>query len=152
METPAPEQIITQETLESNLAAVKKRSQVACERAGREPNSVRLLPVSKTKSERVLRMAYAAGVREFGENRVQEAQQKAEEMADLPDTQWNVNRHIPTNKAKYDAHFAHEYQALDNPRVTDALARPIQKAGRSLDVFLQVHTSKDPQTCPLPTK
>lgn len=145
METPAPEQIITQETLESNLAAIKKRIQVACERAGREPNSVRLLPVSKTKSEKVLRMAYAAGIREFGENRVQEAQQKSEEMADLTDARWCVIGHLQTNKAKYVARFAHEFQALDNLRVAEELDRRLQQEGRSLDVFVQVNSSNEPQ-------
>lgn len=150
METPAPEQIITQETLESNLAAIKKRIQVACERAGREPNSVRLLPVSKTKSEKVLRMAYAAGVREFGENKVQEAQQKSEEMADLTDARWCVIGHLQTNKAKYVARFAHEFQALDNLRVAEELDRRLQQEGRSLDVFVQVNSSNEPQKFGLP--
>lgn len=150
MDTPAPEQIITQEVLESNLAAIQERINVACERAGRDPNSVRLLPVSKTKSEKVLRMAYAAGVREFGENKVQEAQQKAEEMADLADARWCVIGHLQTNKAKYVARFAHEFQALDNLRVAEELDRRLQQEGRSLDVFVQVNSSNEPQKFGLP--
>ncbi len=150
METPAPEQIITQEILESNLAVIKERIKAVCERVGRDPNSVRLLPVSKTKSEKVLRMAYAAGVREFGENKVQEAQQKAEEMADLTDARWCVIGHLQTNKAKYVARFAHEFQALDNLRVAEELDRRLQQEGRSLDVFVQVNSSNEPQKFGLP--
>lgn len=150
METPAPEQIITQEVLENNLAAIKERIRVVCERVGRNPSSVRLLPVSKTKSEKVLRMAYAAGIREFGENRVQEAQQKSEEMADLTDVRWCVIGHLQTNKAKYVARFAHEFQALDNLRVAEELDRRLQQEGRSLDVFVQVNSSNEPQKFGLP--
>src|SRR5690554_7095143 len=116
METPEAEQIITQEVLEKNLSAIKARIKATCERIGRDPSSVRLLPVSKTKSEKVLRMAYAAGVREFGEKRVQEAQQKSEEMADLNDARWCVIGHLQTNKPKYIDSLAHDCQAIDNLR------------------------------------
>lgn len=150
METPAPEEIITQKVLEGNLAAIKERIRVACERAGRAPNSVRLLPVSKTKGNVVLRMAYAAGVREFGENKVQEAKQKAEELTDLTDARWCVIGHLQTNKAKYVARFAHEFQALDNLRVAEELDRRLQQEGRSLDVFVQVNSSNEPQKFGLP--
>lgn len=150
METPETEQIITQEVLEKNLSAIKARIKATCERIGRDPSSVRLLPVSKTKSEKVLRMAYAAGVREFGENRVQEAQQKSEEMADLTDARWSVIGHLQTNKAKYVARFAHEFQALDNLRVAEELDRRLQQEERTLDVFVQVNSSNEPQKFGLP--
>lgn len=150
MNMPDPEQIITQEILENNLAAIKERIKAACERAGRNPDSVRLLPVSKTKGNVVLRMAYAAGVRDFGENKVQEAKQKAEELTDLTDARWCVIGHLQTNKAKYVARFAHEFQALDNLRVAEELDRRLQQEGRSLDVFVQVNSSNEPQKFGLP--
>lgn len=150
METPTPEHVITQEVLESNLAAIQERIKVVCQRVGRNPNSVRLLPVSKTKSEKVLRMAYTAGVREFGENRVQEAQEKSAAMADLTDARWCVIGHLQTNKAKYVARFAHEFQALDNLRVAEELDRRLQQEGRGLDVFIQVNSSNEPQKFGLP--
>ena len=62
--------------LEHNLAAIQQRIDTACRRASRDPSEVRLLPVSKTVDEARLRLAYRAGCREFGENKVQEAQRK----------------------------------------------------------------------------
>lgn len=138
-------QPVTQQTIEANLATIRARIDHACERAGRAPSTVRLLPVSKTKGNDVLRMAYAAGCRELGENKVQEARRKAEDLADLSDLRWSVIGHLQTNKAKYVARFAHEFQALDNLRVAETLDRRLQMEGRSLDVFVQVNSSSEPQ-------
>ncbi|MCL6362032.1 YggS family pyridoxal phosphate-dependent enzyme [Pectobacterium polaris] len=124
-----------------NLAAVQARIAAACQRAGRDPATVRLLPVSKTKPESRLRMAHAAGCRILGENKVQEAFRKWEAMQDLTDIQWSVIGHLQTNKAKLVARFATEFQALDSLRLAEALDRRLQIEGRSLDVFVQVNTS-----------
>src|SRR5690606_29537352 len=83
-----------------NLAAVRARIAAACERVGRDPLGVRLLPVSKTKPEASLRLAYAAGCRMFGENKPQEAHRKWGAMQDLGDLQWSVIGHLQTNKVK----------------------------------------------------
>ncbi|HDR9487957.1 TPA: YggS family pyridoxal phosphate-dependent enzyme [Burkholderia aenigmatica] len=129
------------EDFRHNLAAVQTRIDLACHRAGRELATVRLLPVSKTKPETSLRLAYEAGCRTLGENKVQEAHQKWEAMQDLTDLQWSVIGHLQTNKAKLVARFASEFQALDSLRVAEALDRRLQIEGRSLDVFVQVNTS-----------
>lgn len=124
-----------------NLTSVKKRIAAACKRVGRDPSSVRLLPVSKTIDETHIRLSYAAGCRLLGENKVQEAYRKWEAMADLTDLRWSIIGHLQTNKAKLVARFAAEFQALDNLRVAEALDRRLQVEGRSLDVFVQVNTS-----------
>ena len=124
-----------------NLATVHARIAAACQRAGRDAASVRLLPVSKTKPEAVLRQAYAAGCRMLGENKPQEAHRKWEAMADLADLRWSVIGHLQTNKAKLVAQCASEFQALDSLRVAEALERRLQAEGRALDVFVQVNTS-----------
>ena len=124
-----------------NLATVHARIAAACQRVGRDAASVRLLPVSKTKPEAVLRQAYAAGCRMLGENKPQEAHRKWEAMADLADLRWSVIGHLQTNKAKLVARYAAEFQALDSLRVAEALDRRLQAEGRSLDVFVQVNTS-----------
>lgn len=131
---------LTQAQIESNLAAVRDRIIAACRGCGRDPADVRLLPVSKTVPAERLRLAFAAGCRELGENKVQEARQKAEALSDLP-ILWSVIGHLQTNKAKYVARFAHEFQALDNLRVAEALDRRLQHEGRALDVFVQVNSS-----------
>jgi len=129
------------EDFRHNLAAVKSRIAAACGRAGRDPATVRLLPVSKTVDEARIRAAHAAGCHWLGENKVQEAERKAEAMADLPDVKWSVIGHLQTNKAKVLARFASEFQALDSLRVAEALERRLQAESRSLDVFVQVNTS-----------
>jgi len=124
-----------------NLAAVHGRIAAACRRVGRAPEEVRLLPVSKTFDDAHLRLAYAAGCRQFGENKVQEAQRKWEALADLADLRWSVIGHLQTNKARLVARFASEFQALDSLRLAEALDRRLQAEGRGLDVFVQINTS-----------
>ncbi|WP_202839722.1 YggS family pyridoxal phosphate-dependent enzyme [Luteimonas saliphila] len=127
--------------LQANLEAIRARIDVACRGAGRDPVDVRLLPVSKTVDEARLRAAHAIGMREFGENKVQEALAKSEAMADLPDLRWVLIGHLQTNKAKHAARFASEFQALDSLRVAQALDTQLQRHGRALDVLVQVNTS-----------
>ncbi len=129
------------EDFRRNLAAVRARIDAACARAGREPGSVRLLPVSKTVDEARIRLAYEAGCRFLGENKLQEVSRKWESLADLEDLKWSVIGHLQTNKAKLVARYADEFQALDSLRVAEALERRLQAEGRGLDVFVQVNTS-----------
>ncbi|MDD3652389.1 YggS family pyridoxal phosphate-dependent enzyme, partial [Immundisolibacter sp.] len=140
----------TLDALQHRLAAVRARIAAACARVGRDPGEVRLLPVSKTVPASRLRLAYAAGCREFGENKVQEALHKAEALADLPDLRWSIIGHLQTNKAKYVARFASEFQALDSLRVAAALDRHLQAEGRTLDVLVQVNTSGEASKFGLP--
>lgn len=131
----------TVEEFRQHLADVRARIEAACARAGRDPDSVRLLPVSKTVPEARIRNAYAAGCRTLGENKVQEAHRKWQALSDLPDLRWAVIGHLQTNKAKLVAEFASEFQALDSLRVAEALDRHLQAEGRALDVLVQVNTS-----------
>jgi len=124
-----------------NLAQVHERIKAACQRVGRDPASVRLLPVSKTKSEAAIRLAYAAGCRLFGENKPQEAYQKWQACQDLDDLGWSIIGHLQTNKAKYVARFASEFQALDSLRLAEILEKRLQIEERNLNVFVQVNTS-----------
>lgn len=134
---------VTVEDFRQNLMAVQARIDATCHRVGRDPAEVRLLPVSKTKPEASLRMAYAAGCGMLGENKPQEAYRKWEAMQDLTTLQWSVIGHLQTNKAKLVARFATEFQALDSLRVAEALDRRLQVEGRLLDVFVQVNTSDE---------
>lgn len=128
---------------EHNLGLVRANIAAACQRVGREPESVRLLPVSKTVGQDRLRLAYAAGCRFLGENKVQEAYGKSREMADLDDLRWSVIGHLQTNKAKLVARFADEFQALASLRLAKELDKRLQTEGRALDVFVQVNSSAE---------
>lgn len=125
-----------------NLASVRSRIDAAARRAGRSPAEVRLLPVSKTVPEDRLRNAVAAGMHQLGENKVQEAKRKAENLRELG-ISWSVIGHLQTNKARDVAAFADEFQALDSLRIAEALDRRLQAAGRGLDVYVQVNTSAE---------
>lgn len=131
----------TVEDFAANIAAIRTRIDAAARRAGRDPAEIRLLPVSKTVPTERLRLAIAAGATFLGENKVQEALRKSEELADIQDLRWAVIGHLQTNKAKYVARFATEFQALDNLRIAEALNRRLELEDRQLDVFVQVNTS-----------
>ncbi len=133
-----------------NLALIHDRIAAACSAAGREVDEVRLLPVSKTHGPDKIAEAYAAGERLFGENRVQEAADKAEQFADRPEVRWAIIGHLQTNKAKVVAGFASEFHALDSPKLAQTLDRRLHDLGRTLDVFIQVNSSAEPQKFGLP--
>lgn len=123
-----------------NLAAVRGRIELACTRAGRDPSEVELLPVSKMHTAAVIRDAYAAGYRRFGENRPQALAQRAAELADL-DVDLVVIGRVQTNKAKLIAEHAAELQSLDSLDLAHALERRLERLGRRLPVLVQVNTS-----------
>lgn len=133
-----------------NLAAVRSHIAAACQRSGRDPTGVRLLPVSKTVDAARIRMAYAAGCRCLGENKVQEAYGKWETLADLADLRWSIIGHLQTNKTKLVARFASEFQALDSLRVALELERHLQSEGRELEVLVQVNSSGEASKYGLP--
>lgn len=138
--TPIYQHADTVEDFAANIAAVRGRIDAAARRSGRGPADIRLLPVSKTVPIDRLRLAVQAGCRELGENKVQEAQRKSEEMADLA-LRWAVIGHLQTNKAKDLVTFAAEFHALDRLKLAEILDRRLQMAGRSLAVYVQVNTS-----------
>lgn len=126
--------------IKTNLVAVKQRIADTCKRIGRDPSSVRLLPVTKTVPAERLRIAFAAGCDEMGENKIQEAREKSEALRDL-NIKWSIIGHLQTNKAKYLARFANEFQALDSLKVAEELDKRLQSEGRAIDVYVQVNSS-----------
>lgn len=133
-----------------NLAAVQDRMSAAASRVGRSPSEVRLLPVSKTVDSARLRHAIAAGCTELGENKVQEALRKCNELADIPGLRWHVIGHLQSNKAKFVAQFAHEFQALDRLSLARTLNNRLEAADRTLDVMVQINTSGEDSKFGLP--
>lgn len=133
----------------ANLADVEARIRAACARAGRDRASVRLLPVTKTVPAHVLRLAWAAGIRDFGENKLQEARDKHQALADLG-IRWCIIGHLQRNKAKYLARFAAEFHALDSLRLTAELNRRMEDEGRDLPVYVQVNSSGEETKFGLP--
>ncbi|CAA0100885.1 Pyridoxal phosphate homeostasis protein [Starkeya nomas] len=127
-------------TFAANLCAVQDRIAAACHRSGRHPEDVRLLPVTKTVPANVLRFAHAAGISDFGENKLQEARDKQADLGDLS-IRWSIIGHLQTNKVKYLVRLASEFHALDSIRLAEELNRRLDAQNRDLDVFVQVNTS-----------
>ena len=124
-------------SISANLASIRSRIEAAARAAGRDPGSVRLLAVSKTFPAEAVRDAAAAGQRDFGENKVQEALQKIEATADLP-IRWHLIGHLQSNKAKKAAGaFAaiHSVDSIDLVRRIDAAA---DECGARPDLYIQV--------------
>ncbi|MFJ3465573.1 YggS family pyridoxal phosphate-dependent enzyme [Achromobacter spanius] len=132
-----------EDTMAGRLAQIQQRIRQACERAGRAPGSVTLLPVSKTFGEDAIREAMGLGLTRFGENKTQEIRRKAAAF-DGDGLQWVLIGHLQTNKAKDAARDAAEVQSLDRVELADALHRRLQNEGRTLDVLVQVKTSSEP--------
>jgi pyridoxal phosphate enzyme (YggS family) len=124
------------EIFSERLETVEHRITKACEKAGRSRDSVHLLAVSKTKPPEAVREAADCGLRQFGENRVQEAQSK------IPmcpaGLEWHLIGHLQTNKAKIAARYFQMVHSVDSLKLLQALDT---HAGTTLPVLLQVNVS-----------
>jgi len=109
--------------LRERLVAVRADVEAAAQRAGRDPSSVLLIAVSKTKPVELIRAAYAAGQRDFGENYVQEMAEKAELVADLPALRFHFIGHLQRNKAKVAARIASAVHTVDSVRLAEELGK-----------------------------
>jgi pyridoxal phosphate enzyme (YggS family) len=125
------------------LHEVRARITAAATRTGRSPASVRLIAVSKTFPIAAVREAYAAGQRDFGENRVQELLQKIDASSDL-DVRWHLIGHLQSNKARKAAErvpIIHSIDSLELLRRVDAAAAD---AGTRPDLLVQVDLAAEP--------
>lgn len=134
-------------TVASNLADVRARIDRAALAAGRDPASVRLVAVSKTKPAELVREAYAAGQRAFGENYAQELAAKAETLKDLPDVQWHFIGHLQTNKARVVAAHARVVHTVDSAALSRELGKRASKGERAapLPVLIEVNVASEPR-------
>ncbi len=123
-------------TVVENLREVREKIAGACRSAGREPNEVLLIAVSKLQPDDRVQAAFAAGQRDFGENYVQELVKKK---AMLPGARWHAIGHIQRNKAK-GALEADVIHTLDSERLADALEK---SASRTIDCLIEVHQGSE---------
>jgi len=125
-----------------NVERVQQRIQRACRRAGRPVEDVRLIAVSKTQPAEAIRQAYAAGLREFGENRVQEAAAKRKELEDL-DAVWHLIGHLQSNKAKQAVRLFNCVHSVDSLNLAEKIDRAAAELGRRLPVLIEVHLGEE---------
>ncbi len=133
-------------TVQANLAAVRAQIEQAAMDAGRSGSAVQLIAISKTKPAESIRAAVAAGQRVFGENYVQEAEEKARVLADLP-IEWHFVGSLQSNKAKVVARTMHWFHGVDRLSIAQALSKaciePTQRLTTMgpLKVLIQVNIS-----------
>jgi pyridoxal phosphate enzyme (YggS family) len=124
-----------------NLEAVRRRIEAACRRAGRAVEEVGLVCVTKEASPAQIEEASRAGVRVFGENRVQDAVPKAALFAGR--AEWHLVGHLQTNKAPDAVRIFSLIHSLDSLRLAEAIDKAASKAGKVQDVLVQVNTSAE---------
>jgi pyridoxal phosphate enzyme (YggS family) len=127
--------------VKERLADVRRRLDAAAAAAGRPAGSVRLLAVSKTKQPEVIRAAYAAGQRAFGENYAQELSQKAESLRDLPGMEWHFIGRLQRNKAKQVVQAASTVHTVDRAELAAELGKRADAAGVRVRVLVEVNVS-----------
>jgi pyridoxal phosphate enzyme (YggS family) len=124
--------------IKENVARVRERIAAACLRSGRAPDGVKLLAISKTFPPESIRAAYEVGLRDFGENRVQEGQAKRPALSDLSIT-WHLVGHLQTNKARAARELFHWVHSVDSFRLAQKLDQATSSGGGRLPVLLEVN-------------
>jgi pyridoxal phosphate enzyme (YggS family) len=130
----------------SGLASVEREIVRACSDAGRARNTVQLIAVSKTFAADAIAPVLAAGQRVFGENRVQEAKAKWPAItAATPGIELHLIGPLQSNKAKEAVALFDAIHSVDRPSICEALAKEIEKQGRSPTLFVQINTGEEAQ-------
>lgn len=122
----------------ANLRALRERVQISAEKAGRAPDDVTIVAVTKTYPACDVRILADLGIRDIGENRDQEAAAKAEQCRDL-DIRWHFVGQLQTNKARSVAQYADVVHSVDRVRLVRALGARTRDAGRELTCLVQVN-------------
>ncbi|MGO9862828.1 MAG: YggS family pyridoxal phosphate-dependent enzyme [Terriglobales bacterium] len=126
-------------SIAENIAQVREQIAAAARRAGRNPSDVTLMGVSKTFPVECIREAYAAGLRVFGESRVQEFAGKADALRDLPDAEWHLIGHLQSNKAAKAVELFDAVDSVDSARMAEKLNAVAESAGKILPVLIEIN-------------
>lgn len=127
--------------IETQLQEVNRRIEEACRRAGRKTEDVTLIAVSKTKPLSLLMEAYGCGIRQFGENKVQEIMEKAPQMPQ--DACFHMIGHLQRNKVKQVLKHAVLIHSVDSVRLAEQIQAEAQKAGKVQDILLEVNVARE---------
>ena len=126
-------------SIAENIAEVRQRIAAAAHRAGRDPEKIVLMAVSKTFPAERIREAYNAGLRIFGENRVQEFSGKAGALRDLHEAEWHMIGHLQSNKAAPAAEAFAAIDSLDSLKLAAKLNASAEKLGKKLSVLIEIN-------------
>lgn len=136
---------VSGEVVRENLLRIRERIAAAALRAGRHNEEITLVGVSKTHSAESIRAAYVAGLRDFGENRVQEWEGKRGGLGDLDAASWHLIGHLQSNKAVRAAGLFHSVDSVDDFALAQRLDRARNEAagGSKLRVLLEVRVADE---------
>jgi len=126
-------------SIAENIARVRERIAAAARRAARNPDEITLMGVSKTFPVERIREAHAAGLRVFGENRVQEFRAKATALRDLRDVEWHLIGHLQSNKTARAAELFDAVDSLDSVRTAEKLTAFAKGTGKTLSVLIEIN-------------
>ncbi len=131
--------MILENMISKNIKSVRDNITEACKRSGRNPEDVTLINVSKTKPLEMLKEAYAAGSRDFGENKVQELCDKIPEMPE--DVNWHMIGHLQTNKIKYIIGRTKLIHSVDTLHLAEAIEKEADKKAIVADILVEVNVA-----------
>jgi pyridoxal phosphate enzyme (YggS family) len=126
-------------SISANISSVQERITAAARRVGRNLDDVILMAVSKTQPPEPIYEAYGAGLRTFGENRVQEFAGKAQALRDLNAAEWHMIGHLQTNKAAKTVELFRAVDSVDSLKLAEKLDAAARTIGRKLDVLIEIN-------------
>ena len=126
-------------SIAENISGIRDRIAAAARRAGRDPVEISLMAVTKTHSPQLIREAYEAGLRLFGENRVQEFSGKIDALRDLHGAEWHLIGHLQSNKAARATELFSAVDSIDSLRLAERLDAAAKNAGKKLPVLIEVN-------------
>lgn len=125
--------------ISENIQAIQQRIDSATRRAGRCPEEIALMAVTKTHPPESIREAHAAGLRLFGENRVQEFAGKASALADLPEAEWHMIGHLQTNKASKTPELFSAVDSVDSLKLAEKLDAAARALNKKVSVLIEIN-------------
>jgi hypothetical protein len=125
--------------ISDNIARLRERVDAAAQRVGRRPDEITLMAVSKTFPPDRIREAYTAGLRVFGENRVQEFAGKAEALGSLAEAEWHLIGHLQSNKAAKAVELFSGIDSVDSLRLAEKLNAAAEKLSKTLAVLIEIN-------------
>ncbi len=126
-------------SIKENVQNILENIKLSAKKAGRNPDEVILLAASKTQPVEKLIEAYDAGIRYFGENRVQEGMEKIEKMKEYTDIHWHLIGGLQTNKAKYAVRYFEMIHSVEKPSLADEIDKRAKKINKIQDVLIEVN-------------
>jgi len=130
-------------SIAQNINAAQERMKTAARRANRAAEQITLIGVTKTVAPQQIREAYNAGLRVFGENRVQEFATKADAVRDLQNAEWHMIGHLQTNKATKAAEFFAQVDSVDSLRLAQKLNASAAERGKKIPILIEINIAAE---------